>query len=101
MPNWGNVLLDQDIWNIVAFIRAMQDVKPPKSVEEYLNPKSTFKPIKGDVDALNAATHKDFKEVQELIESDMAGRGGALVGGGFVEGGNRVKASDVALKVKR
>ncbi len=101
MPNWGNVLLDQDIWNIIAFIRAMQDVKPPKSVEEYLNPKSTFKPIKGDVDALTAATNKDFQEVQELIESDMAGRGGnILVGGGFVEGGNRQKAGDVALKVK-
>jgi len=101
MPNWGNVLLDQDIWNIVAFIRAMQDVNPPKSVEEYLNPKSTFKPIKGDVDALNAMNNKDFKETQELIESDMAGRGGDnLVGGGFVEGGNRKQASDVALKVK-
>ena len=34
MPNWGNVLQDQDIWNIVAFIRAMQDVAPPKSVAE-------------------------------------------------------------------
>ncbi len=102
MPNWGNVLQDQDIWNIIAFIRAMQDVKPPKSVEEYLNPKSTFKPIKGDVDALNATTSKEFKEAQELIESDMAGRGGdILVGGGFVEGGNRLKATDVGVKVKR
>ncbi|OGS98540.1 MAG: hypothetical protein A3F73_07970 [Gallionellales bacterium RIFCSPLOWO2_12_FULL_59_22] len=101
MPNWGNVLMDQDIWNVVAFIRAMQDVKPPKSVEEYLNPKSTFKPIKGDVDALNAATHPDFKELQELMESELAGRGGAeLIGGGYVEGGNRDKASNVTLKVK-
>ncbi len=101
MPNWGNVLHDQDIWNIIAFIRTMQDVKPPKSIEEYLNPKSTFKPIKGDVDALNAPTNKDFKEANELIESDMAGRGGdILVGSGFVEGGNRQKASDVTLKVK-
>lgn len=101
MPNWGNVLQDQDIWNIVAFIRAMQDVQPPKSVSEYLNPKSTFKPIKGDVDALNAAKSKDFKEAQELIESDMAGRGGSeLVGGGYVKGGNRINASEVTLKVK-
>lgn len=102
MPNWGNVLQDQDIWNIVAFIRAMQDVQPPKSIAEYLAPKSTFKPIKDDVDALNARSNKAFKEAQELIESDMAGRGGAvLVGGGFVEGGNRRNAADVALKVAR
>lgn len=102
MPNWGNVLQDQDIWNIVAFIRAMQDVAPPKSVEEYLNPKSTFKPNKGDVDALNAAKSKDFQEVQELLESDMTGRapGSELVGGGFVEGGNRRAPADVAVKVK-
>ena len=103
MPNWGNVLQDQDIWNIVAFIRAMQDVPPPKSVTEYLNPKSTFKPIKGDVDALNAAQNKDFQEMQELIESEMTGRapGSELVGGGYVKGGNRINAADVALKVKK
>ncbi|MGC2049665.1 MAG: cytochrome c [Gallionella sp.] len=102
MPNWGNVLQDQDIWDIIAFIRAMQDVPPPKSVAEYLNPKSTFKPIKGDVDALTALSNKDFKEAQELIESDMTGRapGSDLVGGGFVEGGNRHKPTDVAVKVK-
>lgn len=102
MPNWGNVLQDQDIWNVIAFIRAMQDVPPPKSVEEYLNPKSTFKPIKGDVDALNAATSKDFQEMQEEIESDMTGRapGTELVGGGFVHGGNRAAPTEVAVKVK-
>lgn len=99
MPAWGNVLQDQDIWNIVAFIRAMQDVNPPKSVAEYLGPKSTFKPIKGDVDPLNASASAEFKETQETIESDMAGRGGAiLVGGGFVEGGNRLKPADIKLK---
>lgn len=102
MPNWGNVLQDQDIWNIVAFIRAMQDVPPPKSVTEYLNPKSTFKPIKGDVDALNASKNADFKEAQELIESEMTGRapGTELVGGGFVAGGNRAAPADVAVKLK-
>lgn len=102
MPNWGNVLQDQDIWDIIAFIRAMQDVPPPKSVEEYLNPKSTFKPIKGDVDALNAANSKDFKELQETIESEMTGRapGSELVGGGYVDGGNRKKPTEVAVKVK-
>src|SRR3989338_11687292 len=102
MPNWGNVLQDQDIWNIVAFIRAMQDVPPPKSVAEYLNPKSTFKPIPGDVDALNAAKSAEFQEVQEMIESEMPGRapGTELVGGGYVDGGNRKKPTEVAVKVK-
>ncbi|MDO8463918.1 MAG: cytochrome c [Gallionella sp.] len=102
MPNWGNVLQDQDIWDIVAFIRAMQDVPPPKSVEEYLNPKSTFKPIKGDVDAITASKSKDFKEMNEEVESDMTGRapGSELVGGGYVDGGNRKKPTEVAVKVK-
>ncbi|MFA7238561.1 MAG: cytochrome c [Sulfuricellaceae bacterium] len=102
MPNWGNVLQDQDIWDIIAFIRAMQDVPPPTSVEAYLNPKSTFKPIKGDVDALNASKSADFKELQETIESEMTGRapGSELVGGGYVDGGNRKKPTEVAVKVK-
>ena len=97
MPNWGNVLQDQDIWDIIAFIRAMQDVNPPKSVAEYLNPKSTFKPKKDDVTALTAAKSADFQEVQELIESEMTGRapGSALVGGGFVAGGNRRAPADI------
>lgn len=100
MPNWGNVLQDQDIWNIVAFIRAMQDVGAPKSVAEYLAPKSTFKPIKGDVTALNASKSDDFKEAQELMESEMTGRapGSELVGGGFVAGGNRHAPANVKLK---
>ena len=99
MPSWGNVLQDQDIWNIIAFIRAMQDVPPPKTITEYLNPKSTYKPLKGDVNALTAANNKDWKEAQEQIEADIPGRGGPeLVGGGFVEGGNRQKPSDVTLK---
>lgn len=102
MPNWGNVLQDQDIWDIIAFIRAMQDVPPPTSVEAYLNPKSTFKPIKDDVDALNASKSAAFKDVQETIESEMTGRapGTELVGGGYVDGGNRKKPTEVAVKVK-
>lgn len=100
MPNWGNVLQDQDIWDIIAFIRAMQDVPPPKSIAEYLNPKSTFKPIKGDVDAITASKSKEFQEMQEMVESDMTGRapGSELVGGGFVAGGNRRAPSEVTLK---
>ncbi|HUW25112.1 MAG TPA: cytochrome c [Gallionella sp.] len=103
MPNWGNVLQDQDIWDIIAFIRAMQDVNVPKTVAEYLNPKSTYKPVKGDVTALSAAKDEDFQEVQELIESEMTGRepGTELVGGGFVAGGNRHMPADVKIKTAK
>jgi len=101
MPSWGNYLQDQDIWNVVAWIRAMSGVTPPKTIEEYLSPKSTFKPIKGDVDALNAAKNEDFQEAQELLELSVAGRAekGDLKGGGYVEGGLRKKAKDVGSKV--
>jgi len=100
MPDWGNILQDQDIWNVVAFIRAMQDVKPPKDVTDYLTPKSSFKPIAGDVNPLNAAKSDDFADAQELLEAGMAGRGGdVLVGGGYVEGGLRKLPKNVAKKV--
>ncbi len=99
MPAWGNFLQDQDIWNVVAWIRAMADVGAPKSVEEYLNPKSSFKPIPDDVNPLNAAKNSDFQDAQELLETDMAGRGGGLKGGGFVDGGLRKKPEDVDKKV--
>jgi mono/diheme cytochrome c family protein len=99
MPSWGNYLQDQDIWNVIAWIRAMADVKPPKTVEEYLNPKSSFKPIAGDVTPLNAAKHEDFIESQELNEETLAGRG-VIKGGGYVEGGLRKSAEDVSDKVK-
>lgn len=102
MPDWGNILQDQDIWNVVAWIRAMQDVKPPKSVADYLAPKSTFKPIAGDVNPLNAAKSDDFEDAQELLEAGLSGRGGdVLVGGGYVEGGLRKKPSGVAKKVSK
>ncbi len=101
MPSWGNYLMDQDIWNIVAWIRAMQDVGAPKSIKEYLNPKSTFKPIKGDVNPLNAMNDDEFIDAQELMEAELSGRDGAgLVGAGFVEGGLRKAPKDVAQKVK-
>jgi len=102
MPDWGNILQDQDIWNVVAWIRAMQDVKPPKSVDDYLAPKSTFKPIAGDVNPLNAAKSDDFAEAQEMLEASMAGRGGdTLVGGGYVEGGLRKSPKNVSKKVSQ
>jgi len=99
MPAWGNFLQDQDIWNVIAWIRAMADVKPPKTVEEYLNPKSSFKPIADDVNPLNAAKHPGFQENQELNEGTLAGRGGGIKGGGYMAGGLRKSAKEVEKKV--
>ena len=102
MPAWGNFLQDQDIWNVVAWLRMMADAKPPKTIEEYLNPKTTFKPIAGDIDALTASKSEEFQEAQEDTEVSLAGRGdGALKGGGYVEGGLRKRATEVAAKVKK
>ena len=98
MPAWGNILQDQDIWNVVAWIRAMADVKPPTTLEEYLNPKSSFEPIPGDVDALVANMNEDFIDEQEMLEIDLAGRG-VIPGGEYVEGGLRKRPEDVAEKV--
>ena len=98
MPAWGNYLQDQDIWNVIAWIRAMADVKPPESLDDYLNPKSTFKPIAGDVDPLTATKDERFTDEQELLETDLAGRG-VIQGGGYVEGGLRKKAEDVSEKI--
>lgn len=98
MPAWGNYLQDQDIWNVVAWIRAMADVKPPETLEEYLNPKSSFEPVLGDVDALTATKDERFQDEQELLELDLAGRG-VIQGGGYVAGGLRKKPEEVAEKV--
>jgi mono/diheme cytochrome c family protein len=100
MPAWGNFLQDQDIWNLVAWIRAMSDVRPPQSVEEYLNPKSSYKIGKNEVNPLNVTKSDDFLDAQEMLEIDLGGRGGGdLVGGGYVEGGLRKKPEDVENKV--
>ncbi len=102
MPAWGNFLQDQDIWNVVAWIRMMADTQPPKTIDEYLNPKTTFKPIAGDVDALTATQNADFQDAQEETELSLAGRGeGALKGGGYVDGGLRKRPDEVADKVKK
>lgn len=102
MPSWGNYMQDQDIWNVIAWIRAMADVRPPKTLKEYLNPKSSFKPIKGDVTPLNAAKHEGFQENQEINEATLAGRGGkVLKGGGYMPGGLRMAPKDVDKKLKR
>ncbi len=98
MPSWGNYLQDQDIWNVIAWVRAMADVGVPKNLEEYLSPKSTFKPIAGDVTALNYQKNEDFKDEQEMLEAGLAGRG-IIAGGGFVDGGLRKKPQNVDKKV--
>lgn len=75
MPAWGNVLQDQDIWNVVAFLRAISD--------------QPYKASASDVTAQNADKNAEFKELQELIEAQLGGRGGGLKGGYSIEGGNR------------
>lgn len=99
MPSWGNLLQDQDIWNVVAWIRANADAKKPTSVAEYLNPKSSFNPksAANKVTPLNAANNAEFAEAQELAESMLAGRGGDLKGAGFVEGGLRKKPEEAMI----
>ncbi|MBF0368451.1 MAG: cytochrome c [Magnetococcales bacterium] len=99
MPSWGNLMQDQDIWNVVAWIRANADVGPPKSLEDYLNPKSSYKPNPNDVNPLNAAQNADFADAQEMAEATLPGRG-VIEGGGYVEGGLRKAPSEVAGKVK-
>lgn len=75
MPAWGNVLQDQDIWNVVAFLREISD--------------QPYKASASDVTAQNADKNAEFKELQELIEAQLGGRGGGLKGGYSIEGGNR------------
>lgn len=102
MPAWGNLVQDQDIWNIIAWIRANADVKPITSVADYLNPKSSFDPksAANAVTPLNAGKSAEFKEAQEMLEASLAGRGGDLKGTGFVEGGLRKTAAEEAKKMK-
>lgn len=75
MPAWGNVLQDQDIWNVVAFLREISD--------------QPYKASANDVTPLNASKNAEFKELQEIMEAQLGGRGGGLVGGYSTPGGNR------------
>ncbi len=88
MPPWGNVLQDQDIWNVVSFLRSIA------------NP--GYKPSADEVTAANAAKSAEFKEVQEMLESEgfMAGRGGGLTGGFDSVGGGRLKSKKVGVSSK-
>ncbi|MBI5747829.1 MAG: cytochrome c [Nitrospinae bacterium] len=56
MPAWGNILRDQDIWNVIAFIRSLS--KPlfdPKSKE-------------GEITANNFKESKEFNKLNEQLE---------------------------------
>ena len=78
MPAWGSILQDQDIWNLVAYLRA---VARPR----YLPPRKPITP-------LNAAKNEDYAEVQELLElmEGMLGGRGFIKGGGKIVGGGRL-----------
>jgi len=99
MPAWGNLLQDQDIWNVIAWIRANADTPQLRSstdLERYLNPESSFdwKSKANAVTPLNAADSDDFADAQEILEATLAGRG-TIEGGGFVEGGLRGETLEV------
>lgn len=103
MPPWGNLLQDQDIWNVIAWIRANADTKPITSVADYLAPKSTFDPKSpaNAITPLNAAKNAEFKEAQEMLEAMLAGRGGdELKGGGYVDGGLRKTPEEESKRMK-
>lgn len=86
MPPWGNVLQDQDIWNVVAFLRTLP--KPEYAVDP------------DDVTAANAADSKAFQEMNEMLELEgfMAGRGGNQKGGFDSVGGGRLSSKQVGVK---
>lgn len=95
MPPWGNILQDQDIWNVVAFIRSLSP---------------TFKADKDDVTAANADQNAEFKEMNEMLEDAgfMAGRGstnqlayGTQRGGFSSIGGGRLASKHVGVDVKK
>lgn len=94
MPPWGNILQDQDIWNVVAFIRSLSP---------------TFKADKDDINPTNAANSQDFKDQNEMLEDSgfMAGRGstnqlayGTQRGGFSSIGGGRLASEHVGVDVK-
>ena len=88
MPPWGNVMQDQDIWNVIAFLRSIANPQYVASGDE--------------VTPLNAAKSPEFKEVQDMLESAgfMAGRGGAQTGGFDSIGGGRSKSKEVGVNSK-
>ncbi|MBI5636678.1 MAG: c-type cytochrome [Nitrospinae bacterium] len=95
MPPWGNVVQDQDIWNLVAFIRSLSP---------------TYKADKDDITAANADKSAEFKEMNEMLEDAgfMAGRGstnqlayGTQRGGFSSIGGGRLASKKVGVSVQK
>lgn len=85
MPPWGNVLQDQDIWNVVAFLRTLAT--------------PAYQTHAGEVTAASAAKSAEFKEMNEQLELDdfMAGRGGGQTGGFDSIGGGRLASKKVGV----
>ncbi len=84
MPPWGNVLQDQDIWNVIAFIRTL--AKPAYVLDP------------DDVTAAGAMNNDAFKEQNEMLESEdfMGGRG--INKGGYSSiGGGRLASEHVGV----
>ncbi len=88
MPPWGNILQDQDIWNVVAFIRS-------------LSPSYAQNMDKNDVTAASASTNAEFKDANEMLElpGEMAGRG-SNKGGYSSIGGGRLASAKVGVTSK-
>lgn len=85
MPPWGNVIQDQDIWNVVAFVRSLAD-------------KPKFTASSDDVTAANAAKSEEFQEMNEELELPgvMAGRG--INKGGYSSiGGGRIASMKTGI----
>ncbi len=90
MPPWGNVLQDQDIWNVVSFLRTLPQ-------------KEKYTMESDDASAANAKNHAEFQEVNEMLELEgvMAGRGGNLVGGYSTVGGGRKASTLVGVSTDK
>lgn len=100
MPAWGNLLQDQDIWNLIAWIRANADTPQLRSstdLERYLNPKSSFdwRSKANAVTPKNAADDDDFQDALEMIEAGLAGRGVIASDSAYVGGGLRGETLDI------
>ena len=90
MPAWGNVMQDQDIWNTVAFMRAI--AKPGFDAKSEEN----------KVTAANAKDSAEFKDLNEQLELEgtMGGRGAGMTGGYSTPGGGRAASKLVGVKTK-
>ncbi|MDH5508764.1 MAG: c-type cytochrome [Nitrospinota bacterium] len=88
MPPWGNILQDQDIWNIVSFIRTLA-AKPAYEMDP------------DDVTAASSRSNSAFQDMNEELElaGVMAGRG-HNEGGYNSIGGGRLASQRVGVDVK-